>query len=138
MPLKHSPRGSFAHQIGRGICLGTVGFLLCAAPASAEDAPVDTVLKALDLKTDVGPTADFVQSTRPKTEPDYLPVGTRHPERSIKVKTPAELKAMEASLDAARSRQDVIAGRNPPVEAPKAAKKRAAARASASHPATQN
>ena len=133
---KDSLRGPFAHKIGVGVCLAWAAALFCAAPVSAEDAPVDTVLKALDLKTDAGPPADFVKESRPKTEGDFVPVGTRHPDRTIKVKTPAELKSMEADLDAARSRQDKIAGRKPPVDLPKGPKKATPAPPNA--PATQN
>ena len=95
--------------------------------------PIDRVLKALDLKTDVVQPPDFVQASRPKTEGDFVPVGAQHPTRTIKVKSVAELKAMENELDAARIRHDKIAGRKPPPDVP--AKKKAVVPAQA---ATQN
>ena len=119
---------------------GATALLAWSAGARAEDGfsshPVDSVLRALDLKTDPGPPADFVKEARPEGESDFVPVGEQHPTRSVKVKTPAELKAMEAELDAARLQHDKISGRKPP--APKPAKKTAAKSSAPPSPATQN
>lgn len=107
-----------------GRTLALIGLL--TSPVLAQegfgDHPVDSVLKALDLKTDVGPAPDFVETSRPKTEEDFVPVGQQHPTRPIKVKTHDELKAMESELDAARARQDKLAGRKPPPDKPAKAK----------------
>lgn len=111
-----------------------------SATAFADDTfsshPLDSVLKALDLKTDVGKSPDFVEQSRPKTEMDFVPVGQPHPTRSVKVKTPAELKAMESELDTARIHQDKISGRKPPQ--PKPAKKTEAKAQQPAPAATQN
>lgn len=87
----------------------------CSTALRADDAhPVDSVARVLNLKTDVGSSPAFVETSRPKVKPDFLPVGTKHPVRTIKVKSPAEIKAEEAELDGARIRQDALSGRKPP------------------------
>ena len=50
---------------------------------------------------------DFVEQARPKSsgEYEYMPVGAKHPASPIKAKTPDQVKAAEAELDAARDAQ---------------------------------
>ena len=103
LPLKH----------GFGI-VAFVSALGCAIPgAVAADSdgehPMDSVLKMLNLKADEGKPLDFVEKTRPGSV-DYVPVGKKHPDRVIKPKTAAEVKASEAELDGARIRQQQMAG----------------------------
>ena len=123
-PRLHMRRCLRANKLRRSWCRCalTAGMLLTGLRmAHADDLmdhPLDKVLKALDLKTDIGEAPEFVRQSRPKTEGDFVPVGAQHPARTIKVKTPAELKAMTADLDAARIRHDKIAGRKPPPELP--------------------
>lgn len=113
-------RGLFRHKRGPSprtrvalfAAAATASMIACAR---ADDAhPIDSIARALNLKTDVGSSPDFIETSRPKAQPDFLPVGTKHPVRTIKVKTPAEIKASEAELDGARMRQDALSGRKPP------------------------
>lgn len=109
------------------------------ATARADDAhPVDAIAKALNLKTDVGPVPAFVETSRPKAEADFLPVGTRHPVRTVKVKSPSEIKASEAELDGARMRQDALAGRKPPDDPSTMASPSAKTKSRLPHRSTQN
>ena len=141
-PLIHMRRCGFPDKFGRTIRVGVIlvgASVVLPGLARADDFtshPIDSMLKAFDLKTDVAPAPDFVQASRPKSESEFLPVGAPHPERSVKVKTPAELKAAEAQLDAARIHQDKLAGRKPPPATPVAAKK--PPKSAAAGQATQN
>ncbi|MCW6507573.1 hypothetical protein [Lichenifustis flavocetrariae] len=66
----------------------------------------------LNLKTDPGTMPDFVQQSRDsKARQDFISVGAKPPDRSIKMKTPAEVQALTAELDAARAAQ--LAGQRP-------------------------
>jgi hypothetical protein len=66
------------------------------------------------IATDPGAPADFVIKTRPAGEEEFIPVGRVETEHSIKVKTPAELKAMQADFDAVKARHDAIRATFPP------------------------
>jgi hypothetical protein len=61
---------------------------------------------------------DFVRKTRP-AELDYRPVGVVPPARSIKPRTPEQVKAMEADLAATSRRHDALSGRSPAGSTPK-------------------
>jgi hypothetical protein len=101
--------------------------LALAAPAAAkaQDADqnptnplIDLARKVKLLPEPVEPK-DFVKQTRP-AQTDYLPIGVLPPAGELKVKTPEELKAMEAELDTARAHHDKISGRPPPKLMPQA------------------
>ena len=83
------------------------------AQDSGLDHPIDSTLEFLDLKAKPsGSSPDFVEASRPKPgATEFMAVGTQHATRPLKVKTPAEIKAAEAELDAARDAQ--IAGKRP-------------------------
>ena len=89
------------------------GNIARAQTAAPDAGGMDSVLKMLNLKTDVGRAPDFVEASRPKAKPDFISIGTSHPTRPVKVKSAIELKAAEAELDAARVKQDKLAGRTP-------------------------
>jgi hypothetical protein len=85
------------------------------------------IAKALGVAADPGKTADFVVNARPAGEEDYIPVGRVEAEHSIKVKSAAELKAMEADFDSVKTQHDALRSAFPPAakavaEAAKAAK----------------
>jgi hypothetical protein len=67
-----------------------------------------TLAKKIGIATDPGEPADFVVNSRPATEGDYIPVGRKETEHTIKVKTPAEIKAMEADFDSVKVRHDAL------------------------------
>ena len=75
----------------------------------ASDVPVaHTLAKKIGIATDPHEPADFVVNSRPATEGDYIPIGRKETEHTVKVKTPAELKAMEAGFDAVKVRHDAL------------------------------
>ncbi len=84
-----------------------------SAPASpSADAPDDgivrTIAKKLGLATDPGQPQDFVIKSRPTGPLDYVPAGRKPFVHDNKVKTPDELKALDADMDAVRARHDTI------------------------------
>jgi hypothetical protein len=84
-----------------------------SAPASPPaDAPDDgivkTIAKKLGLAIDPGQPEDFVIKARPTGPLDYIPAGRKAFVHDIKVKTPDELKALDADFDAVRARHDAI------------------------------
>jgi hypothetical protein len=99
------------------------------APASTAPSPptFDNLLRELDLKAKQAPAPDFVVKSRPAAgSTHYIPVGTPHPERTLKVMTPAEVAATTANLDSARTAQQRRAGLKPvpvPLKTPRTAPK---------------
>jgi hypothetical protein len=73
-----------------------------------DDGIVRTIAKKLGLATDPGQPQDFVIKTRPTGPLDYIPAGRKAFVHDIKVKTPDELKALDADFDAVRARHDAI------------------------------
>jgi hypothetical protein len=67
-----------------------------------------TLATKIGIATDPHEPADFVVNSRPATEGDYIPIGRKETEHTVKVKTPAELKAMEAGFDAVKLRHDAL------------------------------
>jgi hypothetical protein len=86
-----------------------------APPAQPED---DTLLRkafrVIGIATAPPRPQDFVVETRPKTAEDYISVGRKATEHPNKVKTAAELKAMDADLEATRVRHDAARAAFPP------------------------
>lgn len=92
---------------------------LCSASGAARagDAEnaggVSGVLETLNLKAKVGSMPDFIEKTRPDPDHlDFIPAGAPHPKREIKAKTPEEVEAAKAALDAAAKAQ--LAPKKPP------------------------
>jgi len=97
--------------------------LMSLGSAIGEDAlapanPLADLARAAKLVPDPVEPKDFVKKTRPANT-DFLPIGMIPKARDLKVKTPAEVKAMEQELDNARAAQDRIAGRRPTAKAAK-------------------
>lgn len=69
---------------------------------------VHPVARMMGIAVDPAPPADFVVKARPGVEEDYLSVGSKRTERSIKPKTAAELKAMETEFDQVKTRHDAL------------------------------
>jgi hypothetical protein len=74
------------------------------------------------LYADPGPVPDFVEKSRPTGGSDYIKLHGPEPERHAKPKTPAELKGMEAELDAAAAANRRRAGLPTGAEAKKSSK----------------
>lgn len=83
---------------------------LVASPAAADDSLIDSFGKAAGLISPQPDPPDFVKATRPATEPASIPAFAPPAEPRSKVKTPAELRAMDADLERAGRRLDGAAG----------------------------
>jgi hypothetical protein len=121
-------------QLLAAMALASVGF---TGPGAAEDGfhPLDSTLEFMNLKATPGAMPDFVERSRPDTSTQtYIGIGSKPADRTLKAKTPAEVKALTAELDAARAAQ--IAGKRPkPPGAPadKAAPKKPLPKTATSH-----
>jgi hypothetical protein len=127
-------RRNAARSTAAILLLSTGLGLFSAAARAGDDAPagdnvVKRAFKVFGFATDPGPPEDFVVRSRPTTEQDYVPVGRPAFQRSIKPKTPDELKAMQTEFDAVKANHDAIRASFPPAaqamaaaEAAKAAK----------------
>jgi hypothetical protein len=96
-----------------------------------------TIAKKLGMATDPSEPADFVVKSRPTGEEEFIPIGRKESEHSIKVKTPAELKAMQAGFDAVKVRHDALRSTfAPAVKAVADAQAAKAAKAAQKHPSS--
>ena len=80
--------------------LATLGLSGAAVAAEKQQSPLTTMLNT-HLYADPGPVPDWVEKSRAPGASDYIKLHEAQPERQAKPKSPAELKAMEADLDAA-------------------------------------
>ena|SRR5947209_2600585 len=74
---------------------------LAATSAAAEDSLLDSLAKSTGLMAVPADPPDFVKSSRPAQEPTSIPVFSQPEEPRSTVKTPTELKAMDADLERA-------------------------------------
>jgi hypothetical protein len=95
---------------------------LAASPALA-DGLFDTVGKATGLIAPPADPPDFVRNSRPSEEPTSIPVFAPPPEPTSKVKTPAELKAMDSDLERASDSHKRRVSAADDADAPKAEKR---------------
>jgi hypothetical protein len=80
-----------------------VVFVWLSAPCAAVEkhtSPLTTILNT-KFHADPGPVPEFVEKSRPARGSDYIPLHAPGAERHAKPKTAAQLKAIEADLDAA-------------------------------------
>ena len=77
--------------------------LVCvfAATPAAADSLFDSLAKSTGLMATPADPPDFVKTSRPSEEPAAIPVFSAPDEPRSKVKTPAQLKAMDADLEGA-------------------------------------
>ncbi len=87
--------------ISRVAGIFVVSLALAAAPAWAGDSLLDSLGKATGLIAPPADPPDFVKASRPTVEPTELPVFGAPQEPRSKVKSPAELKTMDADLERA-------------------------------------
>ena len=97
-------------------CMFVALFALAASPARA-DGFFDSFGKATGLVAPPSDPPDFVKDSRPNAETPPIPVFAPPEEPSSKVKTPAELKAMDAGLE--RAARDQNSPRRRRADAPK-------------------
>ena len=86
-------------------------------PARAQDAqasPLRAIAKGAGLAIDPAPPPAFVMATRPAGEPAPIPVFATPEEPPSKIKSAADLKAMDADLERAGKRHDAIRAAFPP------------------------
>ena len=113
------------------ILAGVVTSQPYGAFAQQTENPIKGVAKILGFATDVGPPADFVEKSRPATNPDYIPVFQPPPEPAKPALNDKDLKAMKGDLDSAQKRADSVRAAFPP-----AAKAMAEQKAAANKPKT--
>jgi hypothetical protein len=107
--------------------LGALAIAVAASPACAQDQ--DSIFRSIAKKTgvatDLDPPADFVVKSRPAEPAGPMPVFGAPDEPNSKVMTPRELRAMDAELDSAGKKHDVLrAGFAPSAKAVAEAKAR--------------
>jgi hypothetical protein len=85
-------------------CIFGVWLALAAPPAWADGSLLEGSGKATGLIAPPADPPDFVKASRPKAEPSAIPVFATPQEPRSKVKSPAELKAMDADLEHASRR----------------------------------
>ena len=83
---------------------------VAAAPSWAEDSFFESLAKKTGLAMTPPDPPDFVKASRPTTEPTSVPVFAAPDEPRSKVKSAAELKAMDADLERASHSQDGLRG----------------------------
>lgn len=93
--------------------LVTAGLLSAATAgvlnARAEDSILDSLGRSAGLVAPDPDMPDFVKASRPKGDPAPLPAFAAPPEPKSKVKSAAELKAMDADLAKASARATGVA-----------------------------
>lgn len=113
-----------------GLAAFAIAFLATHACAQDQDSVLRSVAKKTGVATDVDPPADFVVKSRPAEPAGPMPVFGTPDEPNSKVMTPRELRAMDADLDSAGKKHDVLrAGFGPSAKAVAAAKAEAAEKA---------
>lgn len=70
-------------------------------------------LKSLLPWTEVGPAPDFVEQSRPAQPGAFIPVGAEPPEQQLRVKSAAELAAMKADMELARTAHENLRAHPP-------------------------
>ena len=124
-----------SHFRGRhGFALGVLVVAVVIGTAQPRAQDQDSVLRSIAKKTgvatDVAAPPDFVVKSRAAEPPGPLPVFGTPDEPNSKVMTPRELRAMDAELDSAGKKHDVLrAGFAPSAKAVAEAKAEAAERA---------
>jgi hypothetical protein len=76
--------------------------LAASLAACGQDGPVHGAAQFVGAATTPPQPADFVKATRDPSD-DYMAVGVKAPPRPTQPRSPAELKAMENSLEGTRA-----------------------------------
>jgi hypothetical protein len=109
--------------------LAAACLLASAASAQQADSPLKSVMKLFGFATDVGEPQDFVVQSRPKTEPDYVPIFQPPPEPARKLLDDKGLNKLKGNLDAVQKRDDGLRSGFPPAAKAVAEEKAAQAKA---------
>jgi hypothetical protein len=96
--------------------IAALGFLFAGAlvawggqaGAQQSDSPLKSAAKILDFATDVAPPADFVVQSRPKSDPDFIPVFQPPPEPARPPLSAKDLTSLKGDLDSVQKRHDSV------------------------------
>jgi hypothetical protein len=75
--------------------------------------PISAILQGPRLWTTPQEPKDWVKATRPKEEPDFMPVGVTPAKHPLQVRSPAELAAAKADLDKSQSDMQTVIAQKP-------------------------
>jgi hypothetical protein len=81
---------------------------LAATPAVAQDSPFRAIAKATGYATDVDPPPDFVLKSRPAVPTPPVSVFGTPGEPPSKIMSKKDLRAMDADLESAGKKHDVL------------------------------
>ena len=105
-------RVSFAVAAAATIALAGAGCSQAGdSAASIVKAPIRGTAELTGFATTTPEAKDFVKQTR-NPDADFMPVGVTPPARSLRAKTPEEIKAMEADLDGTLQKHNAVSGRS--------------------------
>jgi hypothetical protein len=79
-----------------------------------QDSILKQAFKVFGFATDVAPPVDFVNKTRPGSDPGYIPVFQSPPEPARPTLKTDELKAMKSDLDGVGKQHDALRQAFPP------------------------
>jgi hypothetical protein len=99
--------------VGRIASAGLIAlaaFFACGSDvyAQQQDSILKQAFKVFGFATDVAPPVDFVNETRPPSDPDYIPVFQPPPEPARPTLKDDELKAVKGDLDGVQKRHDTL------------------------------
>jgi hypothetical protein len=109
---------------------------LAAPPAFADESVWDSLARSTGMTTSPPDPPDFVKATRPKAEPTSMPVFAPPDEPRSKIKSPSELKAMDADLEKAGRAQRARLGVGDPSDSKASAARAPHAKAKAAKSST--
>lgn len=89
------------------------GLWMAAIGAAAAQEQSGGLLRSLGLTPETSEPKDFVRQSRTPGEKDYISTQQPDAPRGTRLKTPDEIRAAEAELDAARAKHDRIVKRKP-------------------------
>jgi hypothetical protein len=85
-----------------------------SSQVSAQESLFDSIAKGAGLATDVAPPPDFVVVSRPTEPPTPIPVFGTPVEPPSSVKSPTDLKTMDADLERSGKKHDALRSAFPP------------------------
>jgi hypothetical protein len=88
-----------------------LGLLLAAGPAAADESLLDSLGRSTGMVAPTPDMPDFVKASRPAKPPTWIPVFATPPEPTSKVKSAAELKAMDSDLEGAGAQANGTKGK---------------------------
>lgn len=118
MGARHTARARRLAALALSVAAGVAhaGQLTSAPQPNNYDNPIAVILEGPKLWTTPGDPKGWVSATRPpKDKIEFMPVGVTPPDHHVKAKTPGELAAAKADLDATRAALDDLAAHKPTI-----------------------